>query len=258
MVRNDFKSRLHENLIGTHISMTDSIVSEMLGRLGYDFIWIDTEHSEMSYTKLRNHLTAVNAGATPTLVRVSMNDYNHVKRVMEMGPDAILFPMINTPEEADAAMQFCMYPPQGRRGFGPLRAVNYGIEDLDAYITAANENTCRFIQIETETAVRNLPRIVKNPYIDGYFFGPCDLSGSIGELNQVFGQRTQDLIREAIAILKDAGKPIGVSTGSTDPEVTGFWHDLGINIISTGTDYDYIMRGARDNLSKMKTIMKKN
>ena len=190
MVRNHFKSRLHENLIGTHISMTDSIVSEMLGRLGYDFIWIDTEHSEMSYTNLRNHLTAVNAGGTPTLVRVSMNDYNHVKRVMEMGPDAILFPMINTPEEADAAMQFCMYPPQGRRGFGPLRAVNYGIEDLDAYITAANENTCRFIQIETETAVRNLPRIVKNPYIDGYFFGPCDLSGSIGELNQVFGQRT--------------------------------------------------------------------
>lgn len=257
MIRKDFKGRLHENLIGTHISMPDSIVSEMLGRLGYDFVWIDTEHSEMTYTNLRNHLTAVNAGGTPTLVRLSMHDYNHVKRVMEMGPDAILFPMINTPEEAAAAMSYCMYPPEGMRGFGPLRAVNYGLDDMNEYIAAANRDTCRFIQIETETAVKNLPEIVKNPYIDGYFFGPCDLSGSIGELNQVFGERTQKLIREAIAILKDAGKPIGVSTGSIDPEVTGFWHDLGINIISTGTDYDYILQSARQNLANMKVIMKK-
>ena len=257
MIRKDFKGRLHENLIGTHISMPDSIVSEMLGRLGYDFVWIDTEHSEMTYTNLRNHLTAVNAGGTPTLVRLSMHDYNHVKRVMEMGPDAILFPMINTPEEAAAAMSYCMYPPEGMRGFGPLRAVNYGLDDMNEYIAAANRDTCRFIQIETETAVKNLPEIVKNPYIDGYFFGPCDLSGTIGKLNQVFGERTQKLIREAIAILKDAGKPIGVSTGSIDPEVTGFWHDLGINIISTGTDYDYILQGARQNLANMKVIMKK-
>lgn len=256
MIRPFLKDKLHENLIGTHISMTDSIVSEMLGKLGYDFIWIDTEHSEISYTNLRNHLTAVNAGGTPAIVRVSMNDYNHVKRVMEMGPDGILFPMINTAEEAKAAMEFCMYPPEGRRGFGPLRAVSYGIDDMEDFIALANQKTARFIQIETKTAVKNLPEIVKNPYIDGYFFGPCDLSGSIGELNHVFDENTQSLIREAIAILKDAGKPIGVSTGSTDPAVTSFWHDLGINLISSGTDYDYIMRGARDNLASMKPFMK--
>lgn len=257
MIRTKFlKDRLHENLVGTHISMTDSIVSEMVGRLGYDFIWIDTEHSEISYTNLRNHLTAVNAGGTPAIVRVSMNDYNHVKRVMEMGPDGLIFPMINTAEEARAAMEFCMYPPEGRRGFGPLRAVNYGIDDLDEYIELANSKTCRFIQIETITAVENLPEIVKNPYIDGYFFGPCDLSGSLGELNRVFDDRTQEAIRRAISILRDAGKPIGVSTGSVDRRVTEFWHDLGINIISTGTDYDFIMRGARDNLAVMREFMK--
>ena len=157
MIQSNLKSQLHENLVGTHISMPDSIVSEILGRLGFDFIWIDTEHSEMPLSTLRNHLTAVNAGGTPALVRVSMNDYNHVKRVMEMGPDAVLFPMINTPEEARAAMSFCMYPPEGRRGFGPLRAVNYGIDNIDEYIATVNERTCRFIQIETETAVKNLP-----------------------------------------------------------------------------------------------------
>lgn len=257
MIRNNFlKDRLHEPLVGMHISMTDSIVSEIAGRLGYDFIWIDTEHSEMSYSDLRRHLTAVNAGGTPAVVRVSMNDYNHVKRVMEMGPDGLIFPMINTAEEARAAMEFCMYPPEGRRGFGPLRAVNYGLDNMDEYIELANKKTCRFIQIETATAVENLPEIVKNPYIDGYIFGPCDLSGSLGELNHVFEDKTQRVIRRAIDILRDAGKTIGVSTGSTDRAVTEFWHDLGINIISTGTDYDFILRGARDNLATMREFMR--
>ncbi len=67
MIQSNLKSRLHENLVGTHISMPDSIVSEILGRLGFDFIWIDTEHSEMPLSTLRNHLTAVNAGGTPLL-----------------------------------------------------------------------------------------------------------------------------------------------------------------------------------------------
>lgn len=257
MIKPYLKDRLHENLIGSHISMTDSIVSELYGRLGFDFIWIDTEHSEIPLPNLRNHITAVQAGNTPVIVRVPINDFNHTKKVMEMGPDGLVFPMVNTPEEARAVTEFCMYPPEGRRGFGPLRSVNYGIDNLEEYIALANQKTCRLVQIETREAVKNLPEIVKNPYIDGYIFGPCDLSGSIGELNRVFEKPTQALIREAIHILKENGKPIGVSTGSTDPAVTGFWHELGINIISTGTDYDYILQGARANLASMKQIMRR-
>ena len=75
---------------------------------------------------------------------------------------------------------------------------------------------CKFIQIETVEAVKNLPDIVRNPYIDGYFLGTNDLSGSIGQLTNVFGKDTQALIRAAITILKATGKPIGISTGDTD------------------------------------------
>lgn len=247
------KSRLKEQLVGSHISMTDSIVSEVMGSIGFDFIWIDSEHSENSYTSIRNHITAVNAGGTPAIVRVARNDYNHMKRILEMGPQGIVVPMVNTPEEAEDAMRFCSYPPYGMRGFGPLRAVQYGLNDTDAYIADCEKVFSRFIQIETATAVKNLPQIVRNPHIDGYFFGPCDLSGSIGELGKIYGEHTQQYIRQAIAILRDAGKPIGVSLGTTDPEQIAFWRDLGINIISTGTDYDYILRGAAQNLQNVRT-----
>lgn len=243
-----------EKLCGTHIALNSPVITEVLGYVGFDFIWIDTEHTTLGGEDLLRHLGSARQAGTPGIVRVGRADYNQVKRVLEMGPDGIIFPMINTPEEADAAMRSCMYPPRGTRGFGPLGAVRYGMRDIDDYIRNVDNELCRFIQIETETAVRNLPRIIENPDIDGYIFGPCDLSGSIGELNNIFGENNLVLIRKAISLLKEAHKCIGVSTGSTDPHVLEFWNDLGINMISSGVDYDYLRRGAMHNLDNLKNI----
>jgi 2-keto-3-deoxy-L-rhamnonate aldolase RhmA len=80
----------------------------------------------------------------------------------------------------------------------------------------------------------------------------------MGELNKVFGKRNIALIREAVAVLKEAGKCIGVSTGSADPAVIEFWNDLGINMISSGVDYDYLRRGAQRNLETIRRIQKCN
>lgn len=246
-----------EKICGTHIGLNDPVIAEVLGYAGFDFIWIDTEHTSLSLEDLSRYLARTHLTGTPGIFRVGMSDFPQVKRVLEMGPDGIIFPMINTPEEADAAMRSCMYPPKGNRGFGPLGAVKYGARDINDYIAKVENELCRFIQIETATAVRNLSEIIKNPYIDGYIFGPCDLSGSIGELNNVFGENNISLMREAVAILKAAKKCIGVSTGSDDPEVLKFWNDLGINMISSGVDYDYIRKGAMRNLANLRMIQQK-
>ncbi len=241
-------------ICGTHIALDNPAIGTIFGTAGFDFVWIDTEHTDTCATSLMNVIAAVQAENTPAIVRVPVNDLTATKHTLEMGPDGIVFPTVNTPEEADQVMKMCMYPPEGTRGFGPLRAVKYGARDMDEYIAASNNELTRFIQIESRTAVENLPEIIKNPYIDGYIFGPCDLSGSIGELNKVFGDNTQKLIKQAIAILKDAGKCIGVSTGSIDPEVIAFWNDLGINMISSGADFDYMRIGCRENLKNIRKI----
>lgn len=242
-------------MAGTHVSLSEPIITELIGNLGYDFIWVDTEHTAIDYHTLELLLMGARASGVQTLVRVPWNDAVLAKRVLEQGPDGIIFPMVNTAEEADRAMKSTLYPPEGNRGFGPIRATQYGFEDADHYIARNNKELCRFIQIETEQAVRNLPEIVKNPYIDGYFFGPCDLSGSIGELNRVFEPHTMALIDEAVAILKANGKPVGVSTGSSDPEVLAFWREHGIDIISACGDFTYILQGARDNLAQLRRIL---
>lgn len=246
-----------ENLIGTHVSLNDPVISEIFGSLGYDFIWIDTEHTAIDYKELEGHIAGALLGGTPPIVRVSMHDINHVKRVLEMGPAGVVFPMINTAEEAEQAMKYTLYPPKGVRGFGPRRAVRFGLDDIDQYIKNNEQLLCRLIQIETKTAVENLPEIIKNPYIDGYIFGPCDLSGSIGELNHVFGENNIALIKRAIDILKKENKSIGISTGSDDPNVVKFWHEMGINMISAGCDTSYLLNSALTNLKNARRIFAK-
>lgn len=244
-----------DKICGTHLEISNIMIAEILAYSGYDFIWIDTEHAPFDYPTLLHQIGVIQSAGCHAIVRLSMNDYNHTKRVLEMGPDGVIFPMINTPEEADFAMKSCLYPPKGHRGFGPNRAIKYGLYDVDEYIEKNEERLCRFIQIETEEAVKNLPEIIKNPYIDGYIFGPFDLSGSIGQLGVVYDEKNTALIKEAISILKAAGKCIGVSTGSTDEKILRHWADLGINMISTGSDHGYLFDSAIANRKNVRSIL---
>lgn len=241
------KQRMHarEQLAGTHVELNDACITEICALAGFDFIWIDTEHSSIDRKTLLYHLIAAKAGGAETLVRVPWNDKVLVKHVLEMGPTGVIIPMVDTREEADYAMRSLMYPPKGVRGFGPIRAVKYGLESMDDYIARIDETLCRCIQLESRKAVENLREIVKNPYIDAYIFGPCDMSGSIGELGRVFDEHTTQMIDEAIHILREEGKTIGVSTGANDMETLAYWHDKGVNMISTGADYSYIASQAR-------------
>lgn len=248
------KLKNHEPLAGAHVILTDPCISEIVSNLDYDFILIDTEHSAIDYRTLEMHLMAVRAGGTPAVVRVPWNDPILVKRVLEQGPDGIVFPVINTAEEARQAMESCLYPPEGKRGFGPIRAVKYGLEDMDGYIRTGHKELCRLIQIESKEGVRNLDEILCNPYIDGVIIGACDLSGSIGILNQVFDERNLKLIDEAVQTAERHQVPIGISTGSTDPETLKFWYDRGLTILSSGMDYSYILSGARQTLDTIRTV----
>lgn len=239
------KLRARASLAGMHISLADSCVAELCGNLGYDFLWIDTEHTAIDYHVLLEHIIAAKAAGVESLVRIPWNDAILAKRVLEMGPTGIIFPVVNTPEELDRAMKSTLYPPNGTRGFGPMRAVRYGLDDVDTYIAKDSLDMVRCVQIESFVAVENLEEMAKNPWIDCFIFGPCDLSGSIGELNRVFEPHTSILIDRAVAILRGAGKSVGISTGSDDPNVLRYWHEKGINVISAGTDYLHILSGAR-------------
>ncbi len=249
------KLKQGKTIIGCHVSMNDPVCADIMGSVGNDFVWIDTEHSAIDYGTLQSHLIAASAHGSATLVRACWSNMEHVKRVLEQGPDAILFPYVETAEDADRLVRACIFPPIGTRGFGPVRALRYGLTDVDDFASGLVENVLRLIQIESYKGVKNMPEMAKNPYIDGFILGPNDLAASIGKLNRVFDDEVQELLAEAVKIAHDAGKPIGVSTGSTDPNVLTFWYEKGCDIISSGTDFDYVRAGAFNNTKVLRGIL---
>jgi 2-dehydro-3-deoxyglucarate aldolase/4-hydroxy-2-oxoheptanedioate aldolase len=163
-----------------------------------------------------------------------------------MGPEGIIFPMMRTPEEVREMIGATLYPPHGTRGFGPMRAIRYGETDCKYYTDEESLELCRFMQIEHVECVENLEEIVKIPYIDGFIFGPNDLSGSLGELGNVFGEKTMEQIRRALKIVKENGKYVGLATGDLRPETLKFWSELGIDMMTVGADWNFVFDAAKN------------
>ena len=257
MTRPYLKQKIQENnipVVGTHIELSDSLSSEVMGQVGYDFVLISADSSESRHAALRNHIAALHAGNTPTVVRLASGLQSHVTRVLELAPDGVVFPAINTAQEAENAMAQCLYPPEGRRRYNPLRAVGYGLSDALTQFKEDSEMMCRFVQLDSAEAMRNLPEIMENKYIDGFFFSPGELLREDGTPDGIYGPDTAVLLREAAALLRENGRPFGVSVMMAGADVLRFWIELGATILASGVDFRYILGGATENLKAVRNI----
>ena len=129
------KIEKRKKILGTLVSLTDPCLCEIMGNIGYDCVWIDTEHTYMSHKDVLCHLNAARSAGIPAVVRLPQNDLTETKRVLEMGPDGIIFPMARSVEECKSLIEMTLYPPHGTRGFGPLRAIGYGALNAREYVT---------------------------------------------------------------------------------------------------------------------------
>jgi 2-keto-3-deoxy-L-rhamnonate aldolase RhmA len=255
---NRIKSAMEEGrtALGVHCSSEDIGLYEMCGPLGYDYVWIDNEHAGITGPIIRNGIVGANAGGCAAFVRVRWNEPSLVKPVLENGPDGIIFPMVNSPEEAERAVKSCLYPPWGNRGFGPLRAINYGVDpglDLEKYAEEANKNIMKIIQAEHYTGVNKLREILEVPGIDIVICGPMDISASVGKLGRLKDPEVTGLMEKIIAACRDAKVPYGLSIGY-DPDLAKFWIERGASFVSMGTAYDYFRIMSLQVLKQLKSF----
>lgn len=253
-MKTDMKAKLrrHEMCIGTHVSLNEAVVTEMMGYLPYDYLWIDMEHSVINTERLLGQLIAARASGINAIVRIPANDPILAKPVLDAGADGIIFPMIRGYDDAARAMEACMYPPRGVRGYGPWRAYRFGTINGADYRATVDDTLLRFIQIEEMGAIRELDKILTIDAIDAFIFGPNDLSGSMGKLGQTNDPEVRAVIDEAIAKINAAGKVAGVSLGLANEKTMRSWYDRGVRMLSSGYDVKYIMAGAQANLANMR------
>ena len=249
------KLQNNEKICGTLVSLTDPCLCEIMGNAGYDCVWIDLEHTYISQRDVLCHLNAARSVNMPAIVRVPQNDLTVTKQVLEMDVDGVVFPMSRSAEEARALIEMTLYPPNGTRGFGPLRAIRYGADDAKEYTSKKSLDICRFLQIEHIDFINDLEEILKIPYIDGFIFGPNDLSASLGDMLNVFGDKTVSEVKRATKILKEHGKLIGVACGMKK-EVLEFWAEIQPDMIFGGADWLFVYNSAKHTFDTLESILK--
>lgn len=241
----------HQKTRGALVSLTDPCLCEIMGHIGFDCVWIDMEHTYMSNKDVLCHLNAARSANIASVVRVPQNDLTVTKQVLEMGADGIIFPMVRTVAEAKELIDMTLYPPYGSRGFGPLRAIRYGADDAREYVERNCFDLCKFMQIEHIDCIENLEEMIKIPYLDGFIFGPNDLSGSLGEMLQVYEGKTVVQMRRAVEILKRHGKYFGIA-GGMDRATIEFWAQLEPDMIFAGADWNFIYSAGMQTLKNLR------
>ena len=248
------KVEKHLPILGTHVHLSDTCITEIFASLGYDYIWVDMEHTTLSPEQVRAHIMAAKAHGATVFVRVPVNDLTNTKRIIEMNVDGIVFPMVKDYEHAKQLIESTLYPPLGTRGCGPKGAVRFGIDDEPTYYKEGHLKLCRFVQIELKSAALDAERIASIPYLDGCVLGMHDLSGSIGKLGDVFCEENIKLAMMGVKAFEKAGKTVGVSTCASDTETLTRYRDMGINMITSGADYAYLVDGAKVTIARQRDI----
>ncbi len=249
---NRLKERLvaGDRLYGAWIGLAHAGVAEVLACMGYDFLVIDQEHGAGSLGDAVSMLRACDAAGCPAIVRVPWNDQVYLKRILDVGAQSLMIPMVETAEEAKAAVAACRYPPAGRRGYAApsMRCSRYGrIKD---YIAGANDQLFIITQIESAAAAGRAAEIAGVDGVDMVLIGVNDLAGTVGRLERLDEPEVDVLVRQAEAGVRKAGKPLG-TVPSARRDTLGLFAD-GYQLVAGAGDVPLLRKAALDDLEAVR------
>lgn len=173
------KLKAGQPVVGTWLSLGSITAGRFLARAGFDYLTVDMEHSLVGW-ETATHLFAsiADAGCT-ALLRVPAGRHDYIKRALDNGAHGIVVPMVNSREEALAAVAAAKYPPVGNRSVGgSAHALNFGATAHD-YYARADDELLVVLQCEHIKAVEDADAIFSVPGIDAIFVGPNDLAASM-------------------------------------------------------------------------------
>lgn len=212
------KSQLQrgELTIGSWISLGHPAIAEILARAGFDWLVIDLEHSTISIREAGELIRVIDLCGVSPLVRLTSNDPDQIKRVMDAGAHGIVVPMVNTPADAARAVAATRYGPAGNRGVGLARAQRYGSGFQD-YLAWQPDGPIVIVQIEHIDAVEAVDGILAVPGVDAFIVGPYDLSCSLGAAGDFGSAQFHAASARVLAAGRKAGKVAGVHLVEPDP-----------------------------------------
>ena len=255
MVSTTLRNKINsKNLtIGSWITLGHPAIAEIMAKAGFDWLVVDLEHSVIGIDMAGDLIRTIDLCGVAPLVRLTSNDPDQIKRVMDAGAHGIVVPMVNTPEEATQAVAATRYAPAGSRGVGLARAQGYGANFRD-HLKWQSDGPVVIVQIEHKDAVDQLEAILKVPGIDGFIIGPYDLSCSMG----IPGQFEQAEFIDTITRIRETGKQVGCPVGThiVEPDLEKLEQAVreGYTFIAYSVDIRVLDVGVRQGIAKIKEI----
>jgi 4-hydroxy-2-oxoheptanedioate aldolase len=216
-IKERLKEPSKELLAGVISVIPSAVVTQALAAAGADVLMIDQEHGPIGPETL--HAMIASTAGTPCSpwVRVSHADEGLVKTALDAGAEGIVFPMVNTAESAAECVAMTRYPPQGRRGWGPVIAHSrWGVELFDYLPQRGDETVCTLL-IETRNAVDNIEEICKVDGIDCLTIARFDLSTDLSVSGQFDAPEVIEAVSHAERVIREAGIPLA-SAAFTKPQ----------------------------------------
>jgi 4-hydroxy-2-oxoheptanedioate aldolase len=230
-------------MIGIFSKTSDSNFVEATGLAGLDFIILDQEHGIVTSEKLLDHVRAAKVSNVKSFVRVPYLNSNYIGKALDAGADGVMVPNISTKEEAQKAVQYAKFYPQGTRGVCRfVKAAQFGTLDKGEYFEEENKKIL-ILQVEGLLGIQNLESILYVEGIDYIFIGPYDLSQALGLPGEIYNSYVLDEIEKIISISKSKNIKIGIFTDTKEGLLK--YQSLGVEMIAYSVDINIYLNALK-------------
>lgn len=242
MTNSKFKNKLAsgKSVLGTWCEIPSPEFINVLAQSGLDFVIIDMEHGSMSFETASRMIMAAQVEGTAAFIRVAKNDESEILRALDIAPDGVIVPHINSVEDRIKAVTNVKFPPIGTRGLNPYtRSGKY--HNSKSYTIEQNKNTKLGLIIEGISGIDSLDKII-DKYSDIVYIGTYDLSAALNIPGDVGNKIILSKLEKCVSIINSRHKLAG--TMFHDPKELKVFKNMGVKFLcykaDTGIVYDEI------------------
>jgi 4-hydroxy-2-oxoheptanedioate aldolase len=224
------------------LDIGSSLTAEALGKVGFDALTIDLQHSLIDQATAVAMLQSISLGNSVPFVRVAQNHPTDIGFALDAGAFGIIGPLIESAEDCRRFVAACRYPPQGNRSWGPMRGLLACGED---YFALANDDIIKIALIETKAGIDNIDEIARTPGLDAIYLGPNDMAISYGGRPSYLPSHPDVLLAMNVMLraAKDAGIVPAVHCGSIDMALS--MKEKGFRFVTLMSDTKHLIAAAK-------------
>lgn len=239
--------RRGHNTFGIWNAIPNTYAAEICGGSGFDWVLVDAEHAPYDLTSILHTIQALASHDCGIMVRPPSHDPAYIKKLLDIGVQSFLIPLVETAEQAEQLVQAIHYPPKGIRGVGAAESRAAQWARVSDYYEVVSDQLSLMVQVESVTGMNNLEEICQVEGLDGVFIGPADLAATMNMLGQSTNEAVRKEVRRGLKIISQSDKVAG--TLALKDDIIKEYLDAGATFIGIGIDSEMLARSSED-LSK--------